>query len=245
MNLRAMPGLIVTTSVGLVLGSLGASVTGHATGGQESRPHEAADPHRPGGMTPIRQFHLYLCAFHIAKHDPAFHVEAHHYCSPVSDEVHQCIVYDSPGKNARILGVEYIISDRIYRSLPDEEKRYYHPHAYEILSGQLVAPDLSRKDEKELLKGLVRTWGKTWHTWPDPKSPLPTGRPLLMWSINKDGQLADGPLAERDRRLGVSTAERRKDRASFGLPVPQVDPPKSVDQVGRQWTQNGTDEPRP
>jgi len=78
--------------------------------------------------------HLYLCAFHIAKKNPKLVFEAHHYCMPVADEVHQCVISDGTGKNARILGVEYIISDKLYRKLPDAEKKYYHPHAYEITS---------------------------------------------------------------------------------------------------------------
>jgi hypothetical protein len=244
MNRRGMPGLIAAAAIGLVLGLLGAPLTRPAPGQGADRGHKAADRHESSGMIPLRQIHLYLCAFHIAKQDPAFQVEAHHYCAPVNEEVHQCVIYDSPGKSARILGIEYIISDRLYRRLPDEEKKYYHPHAYEILSGQLIAPELPRKTETDLMKGLVRTWGKTWHTWPDPKTPLPMGRPLLMWSINKDGQLADDLLADRDRRVGISTPEIRKDRASFGLSVPQIDPPKSVDEIGRQWTQSGPDEPR-
>jgi hypothetical protein len=244
MNRQGTLGLIAATATGIALGLLGASITGLATGGRIARGHEAADPHDTGNMGPLKQFHLYLCAFHIAKQDPAFQVEAHHYCSPVNEEVHQCIIYDSTGRNARILGVEYIISDRLYRRLTDEEKKYYHPHAYEILSGQLTAPDLSREVEKDLMKGLVPTWGKTWHTWPDPKTPLPTGPPLLMWSITKDGQLANDLLADRDRRLGISTLEIRRDRASFGLPVPQIEPPKSVDEVGRQGTGEAVDEPR-
>ena len=30
---------------------------------------------------PVKDIHLYLCAFHIAKNNPDFEVEAHHYCS--------------------------------------------------------------------------------------------------------------------------------------------------------------------
>lgn len=29
-------------------------------------------------------------------------------------------------------GVEYIISRRLYEGLPDEEKRYWHSHVYEV-----------------------------------------------------------------------------------------------------------------
>ena len=48
----------------------------------------AADHDHAADKDPADAFHLYLCAFHIAKKDPTFVVEAHHYCSPVADEVH-------------------------------------------------------------------------------------------------------------------------------------------------------------
>ena len=203
-------------------------------------PDARAEEHK--GKTPVEGFHLYLCAFHIAKKDPRFQIEAHHYCSMVADEVSQCVIFDKVGDRARILGVEYIISDRLYRGLPDAEKKYYHPHSYEILSGHLLAPDMPEKEESKLMAGLVTTWGKTWHTWPDPKTALPMGEPLLMWSITKDGQLDPTLLAARDRRLKVSTAKVRKRRASLG-DVPQIDPPRSVDDLGRQWTNGGPDQP--
>lgn len=222
-----------------VLSGLGIAAGGLLAGGCLV-PDAVAAEHR--AKTPVEGFHLYLCAFHIAKKDPKFQIEAHHYCSMVAEEVHQCVIFDKVGDKARILGVEYIISDRLYRGLPDAEKKYYHPHTYEILSGQLLAPDLPEKEEKKLMAGLVTTWGKTWHTWPDPKTALPMGEPLLMWSITKDGQLDPALLAARDRRLKVSTAKVRKRRASLGR-VPQIDPPKSVDDLGRQWTNDGPDEP--
>jgi hypothetical protein len=41
-------------------------------------------------------------------------------------------------------------------------------------------------------------------------------------------------LAVRDKRLKVSTAVFRQRRAYLG-PVPQVDPPKSVDGIGERY----------
>jgi hypothetical protein len=215
-------------------------VAGSAIAGGCLGPHTEAAEH--GGKTPLESFHLYLCAFHIAKKNPKFQIEAHHYCSMVDDGVHQCVIFDKVGERARILGVEYIISDKLYRGLPDAEKKYYHPHSYEVLSGQLMAPDMPEKEEAKLMAGLVGTWGKTWHTWPDPQTALPMGEPLLMWAICKDGQLDPTLLAARDQRLKISTAKVRKRRASLG-PVPQIDPPKSVDDLGRQWTNEGADRP--
>ncbi len=216
------------------------TVAGLAVGSQSL---EGAEHGEKANMVPLEGMHLYLCAFHIAKKDPKFAVEAHHYCSPVNDEVHQCVIFDGNGKNARILGVEYIISDKLYRSLPDAEKKFYHPHTYEIISGQLIAPALPAAKEKELMKGLLLTWGKTWHTWPDPKTALPMGEPLLMWAATKDGQISANLLAGRDKLLKISTPEIRKRRSYLG-PVPQVDPPKSVDSLGRQWTNQGPDKPK-
>lgn len=190
--------------------------------------------------TPPAQLHGYLCAFHIAKKDPKFVIEAHHYCCAIAEEVHQCVIFDSNGKNARILGVEYIITDKLYRSLPDAERKYYHPHSYEVISGLLIAPGMEKSQEKKFMEGLLTTWGKTWHTWPDHKAPLPMGEPLLMWAATKDGQISQELLSERDRKFKVSTPEIRRSRSYLG-PVPQIEAPKSVDEIGRQFTNEGPD----
>jgi hypothetical protein len=221
-----------------VLQFLGVSAASLAT----ATAHADHPETRTEGATPLAGFHAYLCAYHIAKKDPAFILEAHHYCSAVSDEVHQCVIFDKVGKGARLLGVEYIISDRLYRTLADTEKKYYHPHSYEVTSGLLLAPGLAVEEEQKLMAGLVTTWGKTWHTWPDPKTALPMGEPLLMWAATKDGQVDPALLAARDKELKMSISEVRKRRSVIG-PVPQIDAPKSIDEIGRQWTSSGPDVP--
>ncbi len=178
-----------------------------------------------------------------ARRTPISPSKPHHYCTPVNDEVHQCVVFDSAKPGARILGIEYIISDRLYRDLPDDEKKYYHPHTYEITSGLLIAPGLPPAEETKFLGGLLTTWGKTWHTWPDPKTELPMGEPMLMWAATKDGQITAEMLADRDKKFKVSTPALRKQRAHLG-PVPQIDAPTSINSIGRQWTNAGPDKPR-
>lgn len=219
---------------GILLGAGAARADGH---GEDRKP---ADAH--GARRPTDPFHLHLCAFHVAKKNPSFAVEAHHYCSPVGRDLHQCVIYDSDAPGARILGIEYIVGDAIYRALPDEEKKFWHPHTYEILAGQLTVLGLEPDKETELMGVLLTTWGKTWHTWPDPATELPTGEALLMWSTSKDGQLDARRLAERDRRIKVDTDELRRRRTKLGR-VPQIDPPNSVDALGRQWTNSGPDVP--
>ncbi len=183
---------------------------------------------------PLSTIHLYLCAFHVAKMNPKFQIEAHHYCSPVGNGVHQCVIYDSKEPGARLLGTEYIIGDDMYKKLPDDEKKYWHPHAYEILSGQLVAPDAPEMGDG-MFPGLITTWGKTFHTWPDPTTAVPMGEPLLMWSAGADGQIDPKLIAKRDAQFGISTDKIRERRAAWGYTVPNVPPPKSMTDLGHMW----------
>jgi hypothetical protein len=128
--------------------------------------------------TPLEDLHLYLCAFHVGKENRKFQLEAHHYCMPLSDDLFQCIVLESNKPKARILGVEYIVTKKIYDTLSAKEKEYWHPHTYEVTSGLLVAPNLSAADDTKLMKTVMTTWGKTWHTWANPKESLPLGDPV-------------------------------------------------------------------
>src|SRR5574341_1315191 len=196
---------------------------------------------------PVRDIHLYLCAFHIAKNNPNFEVEAHHYCSMrdlnVDDgEIHQCVIYDSKEAPAKLLGIEYIISNEAYQKLPASEKKYWHPHAYEIIAGQLIVPDLSDMGDKAL-EGFMTSWGKTFHTWPDPGTEIPLGEPLLMWSDGADGQISKKTIEKRDKQFGISTDNLRERRKIYGYKVPKVEVPKSIDEIGRQWTSKGPDKP--
>jgi hypothetical protein len=58
---------------------------------------------------------MHICGYHFYADDMNRQVEAHHYCSHLSDDVMQCVVYDSDKPNARLIGIEYIVSDRVFR----------------------------------------------------------------------------------------------------------------------------------
>jgi hypothetical protein len=198
-------------------------------------------------MAPVGNHHLFFCGFHIAKKNPHFQVTTMHYCGfrgEGDSEMHQCLLYSSVGRDAKLLGVEYIISDKFFLGLPEEEKKYWHPHTYEVLGGGLVAPTMGEEEAEEFMENLLTTWGKTWHTWPDPTTTVPIGEPLLMWALTGDGQADETMVAERDKEFAVSTAKVREKRvAAIGLEVPQLPPPESVEEIGRQWTATGKDEP--
>ncbi len=230
-----------------LLSALGAFGAGFAAmNGRTALAHGHEKPSDAGDKftMPLQSIHAHFCGIHVAKNNPKIQIVAQHYCGPRSEEMHQCLLFDSYEKNAKLLGVEYIVSDRIYQDLSDTEKQYWHPHTYEVLAGGLVAPGMSEGDELKFMKAIISTWGKTWHTWPDPTTDVPLGEPLLMWALTGDGQSDESVIAKRDELLRMSTPEvRRKRAAEFGLKVPQVPQPKSRDQIGRQWTAEGADKP--
>jgi hypothetical protein len=166
---------------------------------------------------PVENLSLHLVGFHPMKHDPSHQMEAHHYCNQVNEEFAQCVLFDGQTEAARMNGIEYIISERLFEGLPAEEKKYWHPHNYEILSGQLVAPGIPAAAENAAMARKINSYGKTWHVWRsgmqgEPGDELPFGEPHLAWSFNRDGEAKEGLVAARDERLGVNTAEVRKRR---------------------------------
>ena len=114
---------------------------------------------------PIEAINAYLDGFHFYNGNIKGQMKAHHYCSILNEEVIQCVIYDGNVKDAKIRGVEYIVSGQLFKRLPDQEKAMWHSHVHEVKSGQLVAPGIPQVAEQELMKKLVGTYGKTWHTW--------------------------------------------------------------------------------
>lgn len=173
--------------------------------------------------TPLQKFDAYLDGFHFYNGNIHTQMEAHHYVNQINDDVHQAIIFDGNGSDAKIMGIEYIISARLFKTLPEEEKKLWHSHHYEVKSGELIAPGIPDIAEHQLMEKLVSTYGKTIHTWhTDQDRTLPLGAPMIMMGFTKDGQINPQLLADRDRRFKVSTEEEKKKRAD--IPMPDVDP---------------------
>src|SRR3954468_19434148 len=73
-------------------------------------------------LTPIKQIGVYMVGFHPMKDDPSDQIEAHHYCSQVNEDFAQCVLFDGNTKQANLNGVEYIVSEKLYQTLPDAER---------------------------------------------------------------------------------------------------------------------------
>lgn len=194
---------------------------------------------------PLRPFDVYLVGFHPMKDHPEHQMEAHHYCHQVNEDFAQCTLFDSNGSKARLNGIEYIISEKLFASLPPAERQYWHPHNGEILSGQLIAPGIPGAAEKALMKQKMNSYGKTWHVWNTGHEgmagdQLPLGPPMLAWSFNRDGEAMPALLDRRDQRMGVSTAEKRRQRTGL---QPLAKPQHGVDDLKGKFARPTRDIP--
>ena len=230
-----------------MLGALGAAGAVPVCG---SLPTAAAHEHGGKGGGPLGEKHLHFCGIHMAKSDQKKQFITQHYCAGhprgEAGAVFQCVLFDGTGADAKLVGVEYIISNEAYQKLSESEKPYWHAHTYEVLGGGLIAPGMDPAEEKKFMKAILTTWGKAWHTWPDTTKDIPVGEPLLIWSLMGDKQVDEELLAKRDKAFGVDSAKIREARGKdLGYEVPNVPVPKDVKDVGRQWTDKGKDEPTP
>jgi hypothetical protein len=180
---------------------------------------------------PTDALDIYLVGFHPMKDDPQHQFEAHHFCQQVNEDFAQCALYDGNTADANLNGIEYIISERLFESLPADERQYWHPHNGEILSGQLVAPGLPEMADKELMQSKMNSYGKTWHTWNTGHGnqggdSMPLGEPALAWSFNRFGEAAPGLVESRDERMGISAEERRRQRQDL---IEMAHPQEGVD----------------
>jgi Protein of unknown function (DUF1264) len=189
--------------------------------------------------TPLRGFDVYVVGFHCAKDQPDMQMEAHHYCKVVNDDLLQCVLFDGNTREANLIGVEYIVSEALFATLPDDERPLWHPHNFEILSGQLCAPGLPDAAEKAFLARLVNSYGKTWHTWHTgrhdgpPGDALPLGEPVLMWSFNREGECDEALKEDRNRVMGLDVERKREQRRSL---VERAHPQEGVDAMADQFT---------
>jgi len=189
-------------------------------------------------QAPPAQLNAYLVGFHPMKDHPDMQMESHHFCRQVNQDLAQCVLFDGNTPEANLNGIEYIISQKLYDQLPAEERQYWHPHNFEILSGQLVAPGLPETAEKEFLETKMNSYGKTWHVWNtghfgmNDADRLPLGEPQLAWSFNRDGEILPGLAELMEKRVDVDISKKRSARQSL---APRARPQEGVDALAGQF----------
>ena len=173
--------------------------------------------------SPLKRFNSYLDGFHFYNGNINAQMEEHHYVNQLNEDVYQAIIFDGNENEPKIMGVEYIITAKLFKTLSEEEKKLWHSHHHEVKSGSLIAPGIPELAEHELMEKLVSTYGKTIHTWhTDQQRKLPLGAPMIMMGFTKNGQLRQELVAERDKRFNISTEEKKNNRKD--IVIPAIDP---------------------
>lgn len=76
-------------------------------------------------------------------------------------------MYDSNEKNARLIGIDYMIPKETYLRLEPEEQKLWHSHEFEVMSGMLMLPksdDSTHEDwdknETEGMRDIMDLYGE-------------------------------------------------------------------------------------
>ncbi|KAL9109306.1 MAG: hypothetical protein Q9227_006061 [Pyrenula ochraceoflavens] len=194
-------------------------------------PHNDQDSAPNPEFLPLHNICEFLTAVHIyteeARQGKTRSVPATHYCSHVSKDLRQCLIYDSAKKDARLIGVEYMVPRHVYETFDPEEQKLWHSHEYEVSSGMLICPKPSsfepdewEKAELEAMKEIMGLYGKTWHFWQvDRGDKYPFGMPTLMGSMTEPHQGSlDELMAERNAEYGVHHSDKAKRREGIEKP---------------------------
>jgi Protein of unknown function (DUF1264) len=142
----------------------------------------------PAAAKPVDGYNLPQGHLNAVRHnfdDPSLRME--HFCKPHDRVMMICQLYDSNSANATLVGIEYIVTQEQYDSLPNREKPYWHAHREE-LSPQRAdprMPELSPEQAQAEMAKLHPTWGKVIITW-IPSDDLPSFPPQV--------QLVDHPF---------------------------------------------------
>jgi hypothetical protein len=175
--------LIVAVLMGLVAGSfLTSAVKPKPIHADERATHGKTPQSVKAPIEEVLHCPLAFAGVHLLKELPEQAQVAYHYCKPVNDEVSQCVLYDGTGPEARLIGVEYLVSNTLYQKMPPEEKLFWHDHKYEVDAGLIRSLTQTGDEEKKVLRTLRTLWGKTIHTWASGNT-YPSGPPRLFWSV--------------------------------------------------------------
>ena len=151
--------------------------TAHADG------HAKADRSVKAPIAEVMHCPLAFEGTHLLKEFPQVAQVAYHYCKPMNDElIAQCLLYDGTGPEARLIGVEYLVSGDVFRRMPAEEQAYWHDHKFEVDRGLLKSLTQTGEEEKATLAQVRTLYGKIFHTWSTGKT-YPQGPARLFWAV--------------------------------------------------------------
>ncbi|GMP74138.1 hypothetical protein CsSME_00031648 [Camellia sinensis var. sinensis] len=165
-------------------------------------------------LKPVKQMSQHVCTFAMYSHDMTRQIETHHFLTRLNQDFLQCAVFNT---------------------LPAEEQKLWHSHAYEIKSGLWVNPRVPEMVQNSELKDVVKTYGKFWCTWQvDRGDKLPLGAPALMMSPQdvNTGIVKPELVKKRDEKYKISSDNMMNSRAN-------IETPKEMNPYANYWIKTG------
>jgi Protein of unknown function (DUF1264) len=210
-TLRSKLPMALACVAGLAAGTCLTSVTRPTPArADDAKPAHAQPP--VGAKAPIQEIlhcPLAFAGVHLLKDLPEHPQVAYHYCKPVNDNVSQCVLYDGTGPDAKLIGIEYLVSEALYQKMPPEEKVYWHDHRNEVDAGLLKSLTQSGEEEEKTMAAIRPLWGKVFHTWAVGKS-YPVGPPRLFWAVTAEDPFVLAPGARLPYELEVRRSKSGK-----------------------------------
>jgi len=127
-------------------------------------------------------------------------------------------MYDGSDSTSRLIGVEYVIGEKTFATLDEEEKKMWHTHHQEIRGGNTLAPGIPEVAETQVMQELANTYGKAIHFW-EAQDPLPYGPPKLIVTMCTDEvqrKFAEASVWQH-KDLSTGTVSRDKAEKRAGL----------------------------
>lgn len=135
-----------------------------------------------GKGSPAEGYDIHVQAPHVMA-DGEIGGPFHHYCKPISDEVLQCLLFESTDPKAKLVAVEYFIAKTLSRQLPlIMWHRNFHDHKVEIATGRVQVLDMPPDKAAAIADAASKTDGVIFHLWHKDQK-IPDGRVTIPQSL--------------------------------------------------------------
>jgi len=176
---------------------------------------------------PVNEFYTHLTGVLCEARNPEKQIPVHLYVSHINEDFMQALIMDGESKDARLIGIEYIITPKLFEDLPLDERKLWHSLNYLVRSGVLVAPRLPTPLENKLMKNLSPTYGKAFYLWDRDQALLPVGVPQMLSAPVHDGVLKTSLLKKIFDKYGYDWEKIRSSRSE----IPEEFPLQGIDLV--------------
>jgi hypothetical protein len=184
-------------------------------------------------LDPVKSFNQHLASIYFVSGDPSNQILLHSYLNSFNEEFGHALLYDGEKADSRLVGIQYIISERVFVKMPEEEKKMWHSFYFMIKHGLILAPSMPAMAEKPLMLRLSSCYGKTFLFWNTSQHLLPFGVPQLLMSFT-----SEEPVNQMLLKHLYTFTERRQDeivRKRRKIPTIVIHPGSDAWQQGEAY----------